>query len=215
MDEVPSTVPDGPISGETAAQRKAGWRSRLLAARGARCAADRAAAGRALAGHLVTELGRRAAGTVAAYAPVGTEPGGAELLPALVAAGLRVLLPISRADGAPDWAEYAGELVPAGGSSLRGLLEPPGPRLGSAALSWVDAVLAPGLAVDRRGTRLGRGAGYYDRALEQISPRGAVTPPVAVVLYDGEFLDDELPVEPHDQPVAAAVTPLLGWVNLS
>jgi 5-formyltetrahydrofolate cyclo-ligase len=214
-DDVP-VITDNPSAGATAAERKAGWRSWLLAARLARPAAERAAAGRALAGHLVAELGRRGARQVAAYAPVGGEPGAAELLPALTAAGLRVLLPVTVPDGSLDWAAYAGELVPAGG----GLVEPPGPRLGPRALGQVDAVLVPGLAVDRRGTRLGRGAGCYDRALGAVS-LGAVSlggpgrPPVAILLYDGELLDEELPAEPHDQPVSAAVTPLLGWVNLS
>jgi 5-formyltetrahydrofolate cyclo-ligase len=73
----------------------------------------------------------------------------------------------------------------------------------------VDVVLAPGLAVDRRGVRLGRGAGYYDRAL------AAVRAPVAVLLYDAELVEEDLPAEPHDRPVTAVVTPLRGWVNLS
>ncbi len=78
------------------------------------------------------------------------------------------------------------------------------------ALAGVDAVLAPGLAVDRRGIRLGRGAGYYDRALAAVTGI-----PVAVLLHDGELVDDELPAEPHDRSVTAVVTPLLGWVDVS
>jgi 5-formyltetrahydrofolate cyclo-ligase len=73
----------------------------------------------------------------------------------------------------------------------------------------VDVVLAPAMAADRRGNRLGRGAGYYDRALTRVDS----TVPVVVLLHDGELVDT-LPAEPHDRPVTAAVTPTLGWVEL-
>ena len=46
-----------------------------------------------------------------------------------------------------------------------GLREPTGERLGVEAIGTAALVLVPGLAVDRRGIRLGRGAGYYDRSL--------------------------------------------------
>jgi 5-formyltetrahydrofolate cyclo-ligase len=183
---------------------KARWRARLLAARAVLPAADRAAAGAALTAHLLAAPALRAARVVAAFVPVGSEPGGAGLPDALRDRGLRVLLPVVLPDGWLDWAQYDGHLVPA----RYGLREPAGPRLGTRALAGVDAVLAPGLAVDRRGVRLGRGAGYYDRAL------AAACCPVAVLLYDTEVLAAPLPAEPHDRRVTAAVTPLLGWVDL-
>jgi 5-formyltetrahydrofolate cyclo-ligase len=77
-------------------------------------------------------------------------------------------------------------------------------------LNEVEMVLAPGLAVDRRGVRLGKGGGYYDRALRGL----AEGIPVAVLLFDGELVDDLLPAEAHDVPVGAVVTPLLGWVTV-
>jgi len=67
------------------------------------------------------------------------------------------------------------------------------------------SLLAPGLAVDRRGTRMGQGGGCYDRAL----PRRRPGAPVLVVLHPGELLDPTappLPHEPHDQRVDAVVT---------
>jgi 5-formyltetrahydrofolate cyclo-ligase len=186
-------------------QEKAAWRARLLAARRQLTAAERAAAADVLAGRLLRAPALRRARRVAAYAPVDREPGSLAALDALRERGLVVLLPVVLPDQALDWAEYDGRLVPA----RHGLREPAGRRLGAGALTGVDAVLAPGLAADRRGTRLGRGAGYYDRALAGL--RGV---PVAVLLYDTELVAADLPVEPHDQPVAAAVTPLLGWVDL-
>ncbi|GAA0501107.1 5-formyltetrahydrofolate cyclo-ligase [Paractinoplanes deccanensis] len=138
------------------------------------------------------------AAVVAAYVPVGAEPGGPGLIPAL-AASARVLLPVLLPDGDLDWAAYEGVLT----AGPRGLLEPPGARLGVSAISSAGLVLVPALAVDRRGVRMGRGGGSYDRALARIPSSG---PLVVALLHDGELLD-EVPAEPHDRPVHAAITP--------
>jgi 5-formyltetrahydrofolate cyclo-ligase len=142
---------------------------------------------------------RTAAATVAAYVPVGSEPGGPDL-PSVLAAHARVLLPVLLPDGDLDWSAYDGpaSLAPA----TRGLLEPTGPRLGREAIGTPDAVLVPGLAMDRTGVRLGRGGGSYDRALARV-PVGTF---VCTLLYDGKVLD-RVPAEPHDRPVTAAATP--------
>jgi 5-formyltetrahydrofolate cyclo-ligase len=144
-----------------------------------------------------------AAGTVAAYVSVGCEPGTRTLLDALRARGMRVLLPVLRADNDLDWGVYEGpeHLVGAG----YGLLEPDGARLGVDAVLEADAMLLPGLAVDDRGTRLGRGGGSYDRVLARLTVAGAV-PALVVLVYANEVVA-RVPEEPHDHPVHAVVTP--------
>ena len=112
---------------------------------------------------------------------------------------MRVLLPVLLEDADLDWAEYPAPLAPA----RFGLLEPAGPRLGPDAVSTAELVLAPALAVDRAGRRLGQGGGSYDRAL--IRARA----PVVAVLYDEEVLD-AVPVEPHDRLVGGVLTPQAG-----
>ncbi len=80
-----------------------------------------------------------------------------------------------------------------------GMLEPAAdlPVVDPAAL---DVVLAPGVAFDRRGGRLGFGGGYYDRFLP-------TTPALRVgVTYD-ECLADALPCGEHDQRMGWIVTP--------
>ncbi|WP_329150317.1 5-formyltetrahydrofolate cyclo-ligase [Streptomyces sp. NBC_01456] len=141
--------------------------------------------------------------TVAAYVSIGGEPSTRALLDRLRAAGVRVLLPVLLADNDLDWACYegAGRLVRAG----RGLLEPAGPLLGPEAVTEADVVLLPGLAVDRGGLRLGRGGGSYDRVLARLERAGARAS-LVVLLYDAEVLA-EVPAEPHDRRVHAAVTP--------
>jgi 5-formyltetrahydrofolate cyclo-ligase len=68
-----------------------------------------------------------------------------------------------------------------------------------------DVVLLPGLAVDARGMRLGRGGGSYDRVLSRLERAGA-HPRLVVLLYDTEVVA-QVPAEAHDKPVHAVVTP--------
>ncbi len=68
-------------------------------------------------------------------------------------------------------------------------------------ISDVDVVLVPGLAFDRRGNRLGRGAGYYDQLLSGLAP-GVVTIGITV----DELVVDAIPTEVHDQRVAWIAT---------
>lgn len=164
---------------------------------------DVSAAGPALAEQALRLAELTDVGTVAAYVSVGKEPSTRALLEELRVRGVRVLLPVLLPDNDLDWGVYDGpeRLVRAG----RGLREPAGPRLGPDAVTGAGAVLLPGLAVDRRGLRLGRGGGSYDRVLARLERAGAA-PASVVLLYDGEVLES-VPAEPHDRPVRAAVTP--------
>jgi 5-formyltetrahydrofolate cyclo-ligase len=76
----------------------------------------------------------------------------------------------------------------------------PRPDLPEFPASEVDWGLVPGLAFDRNGFRLGRGAGYYDKLLPTL-PTG--TPLWAIAL--GSQRAESLPVEPHDFPVTGVL----------
>ena len=199
QDGTGSTVSDMP----GVRQEKAALRTRLLTARAARPQEQRTAAGRAIRDALLGRPEVQMAGTIAAYYSVGAEPDTRGLLFALWKRGSYVLLPLLRPDGDLDWASYEGpeSLVP----GPRGLLEPGEPPRGPGAVARADVVLAPALAVDRAGNRLGRGGGSYDRALARVGP---LVPLIALV-YDAELLD-RVPAEPHDVKVRAAVSPGAG-----
>lgn len=66
-----------------------------------------------------------------------------------------------------------------------------------------DLIVAPLLAFDRRGGRLGQGAGHYDRTIANLR----ATKPVFVLglAYAGQELD-EIPMEPHDERLDAILT---------
>ena len=175
--------------------RKAALRAAVLAARARRSDADRDAAETALARHGVATW--RSATTVAAYLSFGTEPPTRRLVDDLAAEGVDVLVPVITG-AVLEWARHDGPASLATGPL--GIPQPTGHPLGPEALTRADVVVVPALSVDRAGHRLGRGRGYYDRAL------AAVTAPLVAVIYDDELVD-EVPVERHDQSVGAVLRP--------
>jgi 5-formyltetrahydrofolate cyclo-ligase len=65
----------------------------------------------------------------------------------------------------------------------------------------IDLIVAPGLAFDRRGNRLGRGGAYYDCFLADPERTAAV------VGFGFAFqVLDQVPTDPHDRPIDAVVT---------
>ncbi|MFF6995716.1 5-formyltetrahydrofolate cyclo-ligase [Streptomyces sp. NPDC008313] len=182
-------------------------RRSLAAVRGELTADDVREAAAALAARALGLPELAHARTVAAYVSVGSEPGTLALLDALHARGVRVLLPALMPDNDLDWGAYTGpdSLVRVQHGGRMALFEPAGERLGPEAVLGADAVLLPGLAVDTRGMRLGRGGGSYDRVLARLERAGA-RPALVVLLYGTEVVE-RVPEEPHDLPVHAVVTP--------
>lgn len=61
------------------------------------------------------------------------------------------------------------------------------------AVTDLDLVLVPGVAFDKRGGRLGNGAGYYDRLLSQVRADCLLVG----ICYDSQLVSDVV-TEPHD-----------------
>ena len=72
-------------------------------------------------------------------------------------------------------------------------------------LSEVDCVIAPGIAFDRGGGRLGNGGGYYDRLRNSLS---AAQAHVSLGLAYELQIVDEVPVGFFDARVAVIATEL-------
>ena len=187
--------------------RKAALRRQIKAGRGRMSDTERSAAGRSIRDAVLSLPEAQMAGTIAAYISVGTEPDTRGLVYALWKRGSYVLLPLLLPDDDLDWASYEGPASLAAGR--RGLLEPAEPGRGVTSVASADLVIVPALAVDRRGARLGRGGGSYDRALARVGP--AV--PALALVYDDELVD-EVPAGRHDQRVSAVVRPSQGITRL-
>ena len=100
----------------------------------------------------------------------------------------------------PAWAPYEGpDALRTGAFSI---LEPTGEPLPSEQLPEAELIVCPGLAANRQGDRLGRGGGWYDRALKHASQSA----PVWLLLNDDEVLDT-IPIQPWDRRVDVIVTP--------
>ncbi|GAA4561195.1 5-formyltetrahydrofolate cyclo-ligase [Planotetraspora kaengkrachanensis] len=141
------------------------------------------------------------AGLVACYWSFGSEPSTHGLIFALWKHGTTVILPVQRPDGDLDWAVYDGPDSLAPGPL--GIMEPVDTRRGVDTIRTAGLVLVPALAVDRStGVRLGRGRGFYDRALARVGPNV----PTVALLHDGELVDG-VPAEPHDQRVRFCALP--------
>lgn len=145
-----------------------------------------AGAARQAAGHAIAAIGAmRGVRIVAAYLPMRSEIDPLPTMLALAGLGYRVAAPVITARGQPlrfrEWRPGAA-LAP-------GPLGAPAPAAGD----WIepDAVLAPLLAFDAAGWRLGYGGGYYDRTLADLRARRPV--PALGFAYAGQ----EVVATPH------------------
>jgi 5-formyltetrahydrofolate cyclo-ligase len=193
---------------EHAEHAKETLRSAIRAVRRTRTERRRLEAAHAFTDVLETFPPLQTARCVAVYASRPGEPDTGPLLERLAARGVRILVPVLGTGLQRDWAPYAGpedlhQRAPGRPP------EPGTPHLGPQALAEAEVIVAPALAVDTTGARLGQGGGWYDRALEHADPQA----PVIAVVYEGEVYDAAarpLPRQPHDRFVDAVVTPD-GW----
>ncbi len=135
---------------------------------------------------------------VGGYHPLGGEMDPGPVLERLKAAGARIVLPA--AIGLSEPLEF--RLADSPGSFSPDALGVLAPSADSPALR-PDLVIAPLLAFDRGGARLGQGGGAYDRTLGQLRNRGPLF--VIGLAFAGQELA-EVPVEDHDQPLDAILT---------
>ena len=135
---------------------------------------------------------------VGGYHPIGAELDPRPVLEALAAAGAVIALPVATTAGAPLIFRAAGDPAACIPDAL-GIPAPP-----PTAVALVpDLILAPVLAFDAQGRRLGQGGGHFDRTIGALRARRPLF--VIGLAFAGQEVD-ALPAEPHDQPLDAILT---------
>lgn len=82
-------------------------------------------------------------------------------------------------------------------------------KVGVADMRLVDIVVCGSVAVNRRGTRLGKGGGYSDIAVALLQEAGRIGPSTVIVttVHPLQVVDDAMPETEHDFSVDLIVTP--------
>ena len=139
-------------------------------------------------------------GVFAGYVPIRSELSPLILLDRLAGFGCELALPVTPADGQP--LTFHRWLV---NSQLDdgpyGTKQPPK----SNEICIPDVILAPMLAFDSSGWRLGYGGGFYDRTLASLRDLGRQVVLIGIA-YDGQKVD-KIPAGLYDIPLDAVLGP--------
>ena len=132
------------------------------------------------------------ASTVMMYYPLGDEVDVAPVIEQLAESGKTVVLPQVTGEAEMVVRRYTGKADLQEGAY--GIMEPCGEIFSD--YETIDVAIIPGMAFDRRGNRLGRGKGYYDRFLPLLPTRVYKIG----VCFPFQLLDF-IPMEEHDKRV--------------
>ena len=177
---------------------KTAWRRWGTAARNALAPAQRDADAAAITRRVLDLPELRDARSVCCYVSMGAEVATRPLLMQLLERGVELSVPVLRGDlMLAARLDSLSDLVP----STFGVEQP---ARTVAPDTPPGVILTPGVAFGRRGQRIGRGAGHYDRFFARHPAALAVA-----LLFDEQLAppDAPLPVEPHDRPMDLLITP--------
>lgn len=154
---------------------------------------------KAIASRLLDMDELKNAGCIALYAATPDEVATEAIAAELFAHGADLLFPAVRGEGAEffrvkKWSELSIE-------GAYGIREPDPVRCKAAEISEADVILAPGVAFDLFGSRIGYGGGYYDRLLAMKRAEAIVIAPA----FEFQVVR-ALESEDHDIRVDAVVT---------
>jgi 5-formyltetrahydrofolate cyclo-ligase len=183
-------------------EKKAQIRRAVLAERDALDPQERATASAMICRRLAALPQVAGARTVLAFAAFGSEVDLDPLLEELIARRVGVFLPFVVGFSPPELGiarvtDLATDLVP----GRLGIREPDPASRRAARVDRVDVVIAPGVAFDAAGRRIGYGGGFYDRLIAGLRPGT----PVIAVAFACQVLP-QVPATTHDRTVDVIVT---------
>jgi 5-formyltetrahydrofolate cyclo-ligase len=159
----------------------------------------------ALCARLIEQPVWKNARAVLLFSPLAQEPNIRPLLRAALAAGKLTALPRYKAIQTGYEAAIVTDADRDFTEGRFGILEP-APHCEVLPLNRLDLALVPGVAFDWHGRRLGRGKGFYDRLLAEVSGE------TCGVAFDQQMVE-AIPVEPHDVRLNCILTPSR-WVEV-
>ena len=138
----------------------------------------------------------RGAGQLLVYQAMSDEPSLRPLITSAAAEGKRLFLPCVEVDRTISYRSWS-----PGETLVRSTVGTAEPVRGEAPREVASLTLIPGRAFDGAGGRVGRGYGYFDCAIDALSPLG----PTVGIAYACQLLAS-VPVEEHDRRVDLVVT---------
>lgn len=172
-------------------------RAQSISTRAARSVVEISDAGLAIGNHDWANLCQGQ--LVTCFVSMATEPPTSVLRDKLHGLGKDVALPIMKPEHSLAWGFDGSELI----KNSYGIAEPAADKID---ISRASAIIIPALRVGRDGSRLGRGAGYYDRVLTSV-PKYSTGGPLRICLVFDDEVDDSVPSESHDESIDVIVTP--------
>jgi 5-formyltetrahydrofolate cyclo-ligase len=188
----------GPAERDRIDRDKAALRARLRALRDAIPAHERTRRSEEVAARVLGLPAVEGGGSVLLFYAFGSEVATRELIAAFADRDRTVLLPVVDGDRLLPMPYRPGDPLV---RSALGVDEPVASPAAAADPGEIGLVIAPGLAFDRDGYRLGYGRGFYDRFLAGLPERAA-----RVGIGFHEQLLERVPRGPRDQRLHLVVT---------
>jgi 5-formyltetrahydrofolate cyclo-ligase len=180
-------------------ERKRALRAAKLVERGLLSGVDAADWSRLIQGKVLQFSPYLTCRSVALYSPIQNEVETGEILSHALSAGKRVFLPRCGEQDSVELVEIGSPAELKAGRS--GFLEPTGEKRLSRRGYGELVMLVPTVAVDVRGSRLGRGRAWYDRLIDELNGRALL----AALAYEFQIVD-EVPTDEWDRKVHYVIT---------